>query len=98
MCRGKLPPGQVSPGSAVAKFGVYPGPGVRGWGGVGGEQLKRGWRRNSAGLGWASSLADRKHEVTFSGFDFVGIWLREHLEFERIRTLRIASHEFTVLA
>lgn len=47
---------------------------------------------------WASSAASRKHEVTFSGFGFVGVWFREHLEFESGRSARITSHELTVLA
>lgn len=50
------------------------------------------------GLDGPPSSACRKHEVTVSGFDFVGVGLREHLEFEKGRTRRITSHEVTVLA
>ena len=62
-----------------------------------GRLSKAGVRARSGPDGPPPS-ASRKHEVTFSGFGFVGIWFREHLEFESGRSVKITSHELTVLA
>lgn len=89
---------RVPGGTVVDQFGVHVGCSL-----LGEAALECGGVWSEAGV-WTQSGPDgppssayRKYEVTFSGFDFVGIWLREHLEFQSGRALRIASHEFTVL-
>lgn len=54
------------------------------------EALPHGWRPggrrpHSGADGLLVGASAQEDEVTLSGFDFVSIWCREHLEFENRR-------------